>query len=43
VAHQFHIAQPQFSVSAWAKTQPFRDPADLQHFVEGYLTAGLPR
>jgi TolB-like protein len=42
VARQFHIAQPEFRVSAWAKTQPFRDPADLQHFVEGYLTAGLP-
>jgi hypothetical protein len=35
-------ALPQFRISDWAKTQPFRDPRDLQHFVDGYLKAGLP-
>jgi len=42
VARQFLIAVPQFTVGNWAKTQPFRDPRDLQHFVDGYLKAGLP-
>jgi hypothetical protein len=29
-------------LSNWAKRQPFRDPRDLRHFVDGYLKAGLP-
>ena len=41
-ARQFMQIAPKFSVSGWAKTQPFRDPKDREHFVEGYLKAGLP-
>jgi adenylate cyclase len=32
---------PNFSLDDWAQTQPFRDPADLDHFVEGLRQAGL--
>jgi TolB-like protein/cytochrome c-type biogenesis protein CcmH/NrfG len=42
VARQFMNDYPEFTVSGWAKTQPFRDPKDLRHFVDGYLKAGLP-
>jgi hypothetical protein len=41
-AQRFLHILPQFSVSDWIKTQPFRDPRDLQHFVDGYIKAGLP-
>lgn len=41
-ACQFLMVNPQFTVSSWAKTQPFRNPRDLQHFVDGYIMAGLP-
>ncbi|RDL46242.1 hypothetical protein BLJAPNOD_06962 [Ensifer sp. M14] len=33
---------PNFSARAWGRTQPFRNDADRQHFIEGYLEAGLP-
>ncbi|WP_262273070.1 adenylate/guanylate cyclase domain-containing protein [Microvirga yunnanensis] len=33
---------PTFSIEDWATTQPFRNPADLEHFVEGMALAGLP-
>jgi TolB-like protein len=42
VAREFISISPNFTISAWAKTQPFRDPHDLHHFVEGYMKAGLP-
>jgi TolB-like protein/Tfp pilus assembly protein PilF len=42
VARQFLIAMPQFTIGSWAKSLPIRDPCNLQHFVEGYLKAGLP-
>jgi TolB-like protein len=42
VARQFLTVLPQFTVSSWAKTMPFRDSRDRQHFIEGYLKAGLP-
>lgn len=42
VAEQFLAIQPHFTVSGWAKTQPFRQLSDLQHFIEGYRKAGLP-
>jgi tetratricopeptide (TPR) repeat protein len=42
-ARRFLAISPGFSASAWARTQPFRRPADLQHFVDGYLLAGLPK
>jgi adenylate cyclase len=41
-ARQFLAANPHFSIRQWASTQPFRHDADRQHFIEGYLTAGLP-
>jgi TolB-like protein len=41
-AEYFMIANPHFTISFWAKTQPVRDQATLQHFVEGYRKAGLP-
>jgi hypothetical protein len=39
---QFLAVNPHFSVQQWAAIQPFRHEADRQHFVEGYLKAGLP-
>lgn len=33
---------PEFTVSQWVATRPFRNDADRQHFVDGYLKAGLP-
>jgi TolB-like protein len=41
-ARQFLATYPHFSAAAWVKTQPFRDANDANHFVEGYLKAGLP-
>jgi TolB-like protein/class 3 adenylate cyclase/tetratricopeptide (TPR) repeat protein len=41
-AKQFMLANPHFTVSHWAAFEPFRDKAALQHFVDGYLKAGLP-
>jgi TolB-like protein/tetratricopeptide (TPR) repeat protein len=42
-ARQFLAAHPNFSAREWADAQPFEHDADRQHFVEGYLKAGLPR
>ena len=42
-AAQFLAAHPQFSARHWANTQPFQREADRQHFIEGYLKAGLPK
>ena len=28
-------------IQDWATTQPFRNPADLEHFVDGMALAGL--
>ena len=41
-ARQFLAANPHFSTWQWASTQPFRLEPDRQHFVDGYLMAGLP-
>ncbi|WP_419693242.1 adenylate/guanylate cyclase domain-containing protein [Mesorhizobium muleiense] len=41
-ARKFLAANPHFSIRQWASTQPFRRDADRQHFVDGYLMAGLP-
>jgi len=41
-AEYFMISNPHFTISFWAKTQPIRDAATLEHFVEGYRKAGLP-
>jgi Tfp pilus assembly protein PilF len=42
-AGQFLAAHPHFSVRHWASTQPFQRETDRQHFIEGYLKAGLPK
>ena len=41
-AELFLVANPQFSISHWAATEPFRDAATLAHFVDGYRKAGFP-
>ena len=33
---------PRFRISYWVETQPFRDLATRDRFVEGYRKAGLP-
>jgi hypothetical protein len=34
---------PSFSASVWASHAPFLHDKDRQHFVEGFIKAGLPR
>jgi TolB-like protein/class 3 adenylate cyclase len=41
-AAQFLAAHPRFSIQHWVNTQPFQREVDRQHFVDGYLKAGLP-
>ena len=41
-ACRFLEINPGFLVSKWAATQPFRRDEDRQHFVNGYVKAGLP-
>jgi tetratricopeptide (TPR) repeat protein len=38
----FMIGNPKFTIGYWVGTQPFRDEAARQHFIEGYREAGLP-
>ncbi|WP_189434873.1 tetratricopeptide repeat protein [Mesorhizobium sp. M1E.F.Ca.ET.041.01.1.1] len=38
----FLVANPHFSTSHWVWTEPFRDAATLEHFVDGFRKAGLP-
>ncbi len=38
----FLVGNPHFTTSHWAATEPFRDSAMLEHFVEGFRKAGLP-
>jgi TolB-like protein/Tfp pilus assembly protein PilF len=42
-AAQFLAAHPYFSAQHWVNMQPFRHEADRQHFIDGYLKAGLPK
>ncbi len=42
VGREFLSEFPRFSARQWGKTQPFRDDADRQHFIDGYIKAGLP-
>lgn len=42
-ARRFLEINPGFQAFAWAATQPFRDKADGEHLVDGYIKAGLPR
>ena len=41
-ARRFLEINPGFLASRWAATQPFRRDEDRQHFVDGYVMAGLP-
>jgi tetratricopeptide (TPR) repeat protein len=41
-ARKFLLEFPNFSSQQWGNTQPFRNDADRQHFIDGYLKAGLP-
>jgi hypothetical protein len=41
-AETFLETFPDFSATAWGKTQPFRKPEDLAHVLDGYRLAGLP-
>ena len=41
-ACRFLEINPGFLASRWAATQPFRRDEDRQHFVDGYIKAGLP-
>lgn len=38
----FLVGNPHFTIRHWAATEPFRDAATLEHFVDGYRKAGLP-
>jgi TolB-like protein/Tfp pilus assembly protein PilF len=41
-AELFLVGNPDFTISHWAATEPFRDAATLEHFVDGFRKAGLP-
>lgn len=41
-ARKFLLEFPNFSARQWGSIQPFRNDADRQHFIDGYLKAGLP-
>jgi hypothetical protein len=36
------VLNPLFTISGWIATQPIRDDAVREHFIEGYSKAGLP-
>ncbi|MER9404066.1 winged helix-turn-helix domain-containing tetratricopeptide repeat protein [Mesorhizobium caraganae] len=38
----FLVANPHFTTRHWVETEPFRDTATLEHFVDGFRKAGLP-
>ncbi|THK34027.1 adenylate/guanylate cyclase domain-containing protein [Ensifer sp. MPMI2T] len=42
VGRKFLSEFPNFSAWQWGRTQPFRNDSDRQHFIEGYIKAGLP-
>jgi tetratricopeptide (TPR) repeat protein len=41
-AELFMTSNPHFTIGKWAATQPIRDKAVREHFIEGYSKAGLP-
>jgi adenylate cyclase len=41
-ARKYLLDFPHFSAGQWGRTQPFRNDADRQHFIDGYVKAGLP-
>jgi TolB-like protein/cytochrome c-type biogenesis protein CcmH/NrfG len=38
----FLVSNPHFTTRHWMETEPFRDAATLDHFVDGFRKAGLP-
>ena len=38
----FMADYPTFRIESFLDTQPFRNPADREHFADGYRKAGLP-
>jgi hypothetical protein len=41
-AELYMSQNPHFRISFWVQSQPFRDLATRDRFVEGYRQAGLP-
>ncbi|MBZ9677926.1 winged helix-turn-helix domain-containing tetratricopeptide repeat protein [Mesorhizobium sp. ES1-1] len=41
-AELFLVGNPHFTIRHWATTEPIRDAATLDHFVDGFRKAGLP-
>jgi TolB-like protein len=41
-AELFLVSNPHFRISHWVATQPLRNMATQEHFVDGYRKAGLP-
>lgn len=41
-AELFFVGDPHFTTRHWATTEPLRDAATLEHFLDGYHKAGLP-
>ena len=39
----FLVGNPHFTIRHWAATEPFRDAATLDHFIDGFRKAGLPQ
>ena len=41
-AKLFLTASPHWRISKWAESQPFKNPKDVQLWIDGYRLAGLP-
>ncbi|MGH6760565.1 MAG: hypothetical protein ACRECW_03110 [Phyllobacterium sp.] len=41
-AEMFLVTHPYFTISHWAASQPLRDAATRDHFLDGFRRAGLP-
>lgn len=41
-AELFLVGNPHFTIHHWVASEPFRDAATLEHFVDGYRKAGFP-
>ena len=41
-AREYLAANPNFSTKRWAESEPYENPADLEHYVQGLRKAGLP-